>query len=181
MKDMDIIATSAFEFETRRMRLRLLNSNDEALFCSLYTDPSVMRFIGPLLSARQAASRFQWIVAGMRQLPASWLYLVMSEKESGQSLGICGVPQFSASATRFEVGLVLTSGARSRGYAREGLAALMERLFSLSSVDEIQAKFFAENQAARQLVVALGFRDCTDASMEPEHLRERTWSIHRAS
>lgn len=178
---MDNIATSAFEFETRRMRLRLLNADDEFLFCSLYTDPSVMRFIGPLLSARQAARRFQWIIEGMQQLPVSWLYLVMSEKESGQSLGICGVPQFSTGATKFEVGLVLTSGARSRGYAREGLAALMERLFSLPSVDEIRAKFYAENQAARRLVVALGFRDCTDASIGPEHLRERIWSIHRAS
>ncbi|OOG38138.1 GNAT family N-acetyltransferase [Rhodanobacter sp. C05] len=176
----DIIA-AAFEFETERLQLRLLAARDEALFCGLYTDPETMRFIGQPLTAGQAARYFQRAMAGMHQQPCKWLYLAILEKESGQPLGVCGVPQFDKDATRLEVGLVLATEARSRGYAREGLAALVKRVFEVSSVVEIWAQFSTEHVAAERLVIDIGFSSCTYAPIEPGFLSKRIWSIPRSS
>jgi RimJ/RimL family protein N-acetyltransferase len=44
--------------ETSRLRLRLMEARDEAMFCHLYTDPEVMRRILPPLSAEAAAQSF---------------------------------------------------------------------------------------------------------------------------
>ena len=44
--------------ETPRLRLRLMERRDEAMFCHLYTDPDVMRRILPPLTAEAAAQSF---------------------------------------------------------------------------------------------------------------------------
>ncbi|MHB1271628.1 MAG: GNAT family N-acetyltransferase [Rhodanobacter sp.] len=178
---MDGIALPAFEFETARLFLRPLQVGDEALFHGLYTDPETMRFIGKPLSAEQASSRFLKIVARQRKPSLRGRFLAMFDKLTRQPLGICGTSHYDVAALRVEVGLVLRREARAQGFAREAIAALMERIFAASPVNEIEVKFSAENWAAEQAGIGLGFTPCVDAAKEPGLLSECRWSVYRSS
>jgi Acetyltransferases, including N-acetylases of ribosomal proteins len=178
---MTVIVPASFELETERLRLRLLDVDDEALFCALYTDTETMRFIGLPLSLSQATGYFRKIIAGMRQQPVKWLYLVIVERGSQRPLGICGMPQFSLDSSRMELGIVLNMEARSRGVAREGLAALMKMTFALLPVKELWAQFSGAHPAGERVALSLGFRSCADAVVAAGDFPKREWSIHRPS
>jgi len=175
------IELSAFDLETARLRLRPLQEGDEALFYGLYTDPDTMRFIGPPLSAEQAATRFSKIVAWQRKPSLKRRFLVILDKATLQAVGICGTSQYDADALRLEVGMVLKPEARARGVAREALAALMKRIFVVSPVSEIWARFSTENLTAKQLVVSLGFTLCADEVQGERGLSKQVCSVHRSS
>jgi RimJ/RimL family protein N-acetyltransferase len=178
---MSEIKLSALDLETKRFRLRLLEEGDAALFHGLYTDPDTMRFICPPLSAEQAATRFPKIVARQRRPSFEGRFLVILDKATLQAVGICGTSQYDADALRLEVGMVLKPEARAQGVAREALTALMKRIFVVSPVNEIWAQFSAENLAARQLVVSIGFTPCADEGQREGVLSKHVYSAHRSS
>lgn len=178
---MDSLCLKSFTWETERLCLRSLAEGDEALFHELYTDPETMRFIGTPLSVEQATLKFGKTLGAMRRRPFKCLFLTILEKTSQLPLGICGMPQFDSDAIRQEVGLVLVRQARSKGIAREGLAALVNRIFAMSSVEEVWAQFSAENLAAQQLVVAVGFHACNEVLLGQELSSKRHWSMRRSS
>lgn len=178
---MTIRLSETFSWETGRLLLRPLDVGDEALFRALYTDVETMRFIAAPLSDGEAARMFHRILAAMATQPPTCKYLVMLDRASRQAIGLCGLPRFDFSAARQEVGLVLTTSARSRGFAREGLTALVDRIFRALPADEVWARFSEENVAAHRLVVAAGFNACEGRSQEQEFPSWRHWSIHRSS
>ena len=181
MKRLDGPALAAFEIDTERLRLRPLQQGDEALFHALYTDPDSMRFIAPPLPAAQAVRYFHRTVAGMQATPIRWLSLAMLRKQSQQPLGICGVSDFAAAARRLEVGILLTAEARSQGIAREGLTALMRRLFELLPVDELWARFPANHLAMERLVASAGFAPSTEVEVGEGPVPRRIWSVQRST
>ena len=190
MKQVDSPALAAFEIDTERLHLRPLQPGDEALFHALYTDPDTMRFIAPPLSAAQAARYFRRTVAGMQATPIRWLSLTMLRKLSQQPVGICGVSNFDAAARRLEVGILLTAEARSQGVAREGLAALMNRLFEVLPVDELWVQFSVECATVKRLNSSLGFEPCAVAAGEGGlasggkciwSVQRSTWFIQRSN
>lgn len=172
---------SAFAFETERLRLRPLEAGDEALFSGLYTDPETMRFIAQPLSAQQAAKSFRGIIDSPAGRPARSVFLAILEKVTLQPLGICGVPQFDAGAIRLEVGILLRAEARSQGFAKEALTALVKRIFAVLPVDEIAVQFSAECPAVERLNISVGFVSCADVAEEEGLLPKRHWSVHRSS
>jgi [ribosomal protein S5]-alanine N-acetyltransferase len=175
------IELSAFDFETDRLRLRPLQEGDEALFHGLYTNLDTMRFICPPLSSEQAAARFPKIVARQRKPSLKGRFLLILDKATRQAVGICGTSQYDAGALRLEVGIVLTPEARAQGVAREALTALTKRIFVASPVNEIWARFSAENLTAMQLVVSVGFSPCADALRENGVAKTYHYSLHRSS
>ena len=50
-------------FETPRVRVRLLCEDDLDLYLALYTDPDVMRYIGPVLGKEEAEVQFRKALA----------------------------------------------------------------------------------------------------------------------
>ncbi|HSR65221.1 MAG TPA: GNAT family N-acetyltransferase, partial [Xanthomonadaceae bacterium] len=74
--------------ETPRLRLRLLDGRDQALFCHLYTDPAVMRRILPPLSADAAAAGFGRACRHNGREAPGHRYWVIEDKASGCGVGI---------------------------------------------------------------------------------------------
>jgi RimJ/RimL family protein N-acetyltransferase len=177
---MSVITPETFSCETARLSLRPLAAGDEALFLGLYTDQETMRHIGRPLSPGQAARVFRAIMAEMQRNPPSCIYLAMFDRVSHQPLGICGLPRFDAAAIRLEVGLVLIEPARSRGLAREGLAALVDRVFTVAAADEVGAQFSRDNPAARRLVAAVGFKVSDELLAGWPPSPECRWSVLRS-
>lgn len=162
---------------TERMRLRSLVAQDEALFCSLYCDRDTMRFVGPPLSPQAATRWFRDLLApgGGRQP----LLLAMEERTGGR-LGLCGVTCWVPDARHLEVGILLLAEARARGFAREGMTALLRWLFETTAVDEIRVEFSAECAAVRRLNERIGFAPCAIGGGRAGSGR-LTWSVGRAS
>lgn len=178
---MSTVVAAEFEQETCRLRLRLLNAGDNALFRGLYADTDIMRFIGPAMTPAKASRTFDNILARMRRQPPACVYLAILDRASGYPFGICGLPEFSPDAIRQEVGLVLTRQAWSRGIAREGLAALVDRVFATSSADEVWSRFSTKNLAAQRLVLAVGFNACNELWSGEGLSSESCWSVRRSS
>jgi RimJ/RimL family protein N-acetyltransferase len=181
LKQVESPCLEAFEIDTERLHLRPLQPCDEALFHALYTNPDTMRFIAPPLSTGQAARYFRSTVVGMQATPIRWLSLAMLRKPSQQPVGICGVANFDAAARRLEVGILLTAEARSQGVAREGLTALMDRLFDVLPVDELWARFSADHPAAERLVASAGFAPCIEVEVGKGPVPRRIWSVQRST
>lgn len=169
------------EFETARLRMRPLQAADEALFRELYTDTETMRYIGEPLSSERAARSFRKTLASSGQDPPERVFLAILDKATRCPLGICAIAQFDATMTRAEVGIMLKSDARSRGYAREGLGGLVKRTFSVFPVSEIWVECSARNLVVEHLFSSSGFTLCGEITIDTEDLSQRIWSAHRSS
>jgi RimJ/RimL family protein N-acetyltransferase len=178
---MQAYAPAAFAFETERLLLRPLQVGDEALFCGLYTDAEAMRYIGDPLTQERAERNFRKAVASWNDDPLKRVFLTVLEKANQQPLGICAIVQFEANTSRAEVGIMLKSDAYGRGYAREGLGALVRQAFSRFPVTEIWVECSAKNPVVERMVTSIGFvlRNGTSGGDGP--LAQRVWSARRAS
>lgn len=178
---MNAFDPSLLALETERLRLRPLNTDDEALYHDLYTDPETMRFIAPPFSTEKAASSFRKVVALQHEPTLASRFMVIEEKAEQKGLGICGTSTFDADTRRVEVGIVLKSEGRSRGIGSEALPALMNRIFAVSLVQEIYLRFSAQHSVMLRLNTRVGFMPCADGAQEEGVLSKRVWSVHRSS
>jgi RimJ/RimL family protein N-acetyltransferase len=159
--------------------MRLLKMDDEALFCGLYTNADTMRFIGEPLTPERAARSFRKVLALMYKQPAEWLSLAIIEKATQQPVGICGVANFDAASRQLEVGMMFQGEARTRGFAKEGLAALVRKLFSALSVGEIWVEYSSEHSAAGGLVRSIGFSPRAKTATGDENRKKCVWHARR--
>lgn len=167
-------------FETSRLRVRPLAWEDAALYCDLYTDAQTMRFIGPPLSRKRAAR----VLEKYLQSPATAarpLLCAVIEKQSGQGLGICSIQQLDERNRRAEVGIMLKPAVHARGFAKEGLAALLGEAFAILPVDEIWARVAADHAVVERLVVSVGFARRTGSGTGGEPVATHLWSVSRDS
>ena len=167
--------------ETERMWLRPLAEEDQDWYCRLYTDPETMRIIGPPLSGRRAAAWFEGLVANPPGRSGRPVCLAMLEKDSNRSLGGCGVTKWCPGASELEAGILLLREARSSGFAREGMTALLRWLFETTTVEEVCVDFSSRCPAVRRLNEAVGFAPRPaegGAGVRPGRL---LWSARRAS
>lgn len=167
-------------FETARLRMRPLDAGDEALYCGLYTDAETMRYIAAPLSATHARSSFCRVIRTPRPSSGPLLF-AMQEKATTRWVGICAMVQLVLDAARAEVGVMLQSDARGKGYAREGLAGTVRSVFATLPVDTIWVECAALNPVVERMVSSIGFvlEDAVNSGEGP--LLQRTWSVRRLS
>jgi len=170
------IPLADFGFETARLRIRPMQASDHALYCDVYTDAETMRFVGPALSPVRARSLFRKAIAMMHDDPVEWVFLVIEDKASARSLGLCGLPNFDAEASRPEIGMMLCGNARGQGYSVEALGGLVRQVFLLLPAREIRVVFSPDHVAAIRMLRQLGFTPVADSGEEPARC---TWNIRR--
>lgn len=161
--------------------MRPLSDTDEALFCELYCDPQTMRFIGPPLSGDRAALSFRKALELTRRPAAGRLFWTLIEKVPQQTIGICSIQQLDARRRRAEAGIMIKPAARSQGFAREGLAALVSHAFAMLPLDEVWLETAAAHFVVERLVLGVGFSPSLAAAGGGEHSGQRTWSAFRRS
>lgn len=167
-------------FETARLRMRPLDARDEGLHCALYCDAETMRFICPPLSREQALKDFRAFIKQPRPARGPHLFAI-EPKGSGAAFGICAAVHIDAAQTRAEVGVMLQSGARGQGYAREALAGMVRSTFLQRTVRTVWVQCSALNPLVERMVSSIGFvLDDQDAAGEGP-LSQRTWSVQRQS
>lgn len=167
-----------FPVDTDRLWMRALASDDESLYCHLYTDAETMRFIGEPLSPERAASSFRSALAGMNRSPIERLFLTVLEKASRRNVGICSLQKFDVPRRSVQAGVMFIAGARARGYAKEAFIGLIQQVFAHLPVDELWVQFAADHVVVERGVTSVGFVRSREAGMDPQR---RVWTVRRES
>jgi len=149
-------------FETPRLRLRPLESGDEALYRQLYTDPEVMRHIGVPMTVEAAGRSFRIACRVATRDGASAERWVVSERGSPAAIGLLGMIPDETSADEAEIGLMLLPERQRRGVAVAVIGAVADRLFRPLGEDAfdfqaLQTRHAPANVAMMRLMLRLGF------------------------
>lgn len=137
--------------QTARLLLRPLDERDEALYCSLYMDPLLMRHIADPLSPESAHDRFR---ISLRQQSARRQQRIIVECESGAEIGLVALFPDGSNA---EMGVMLLGPAHGRGLATEAMAAVRDHAFDQEGVNLLWIRQRPSNHAVTTMMQKLGF------------------------
>lgn len=162
-------------FDTPRLHVRPLAECDEALYCSLYTDPKVMRYIATPVSLEAAQRSFRAACRLQSPWPQRW---IVSERGTCDDIGMLA---FFADGDAAEIGVMLLADRQGRGYASEAIAALVDRVFNTPVLDRpallrLWARHTPDNKSMSSLMEGLGFQREAMGSTADVEVR---WQITR--
>src|SRR3546814_12602782 len=112
-------ARSTRSAEVAGLRLRPLAPSDEDLYCRLYTDPGVMRHVGPPLARGAASCAFGSLLRQQAIDPPRSRHWVLVSREAGGALGLMAWLPEPGDPGSAEVGVLLAVGAQGRGGSAE--------------------------------------------------------------
>lgn len=151
------------DLHTARLRLRPLSPADEALYCSLYGDPQVMRHVAAPL-AREAVERA--FTAVRRHVaadpPLAWYWILAARSGDGDLGLLACVPDREDRAVA-EVGVLLLPAAACRGFAAEAIAAVAGAFFATGG-RRLWTRHARGNGPAAGLMHKLGFAPADGAA-----------------
>jgi RimJ/RimL family protein N-acetyltransferase len=142
---------------TARFALRPLAAADEALYRSLYCDPVTMRHVGPPLSIDEATRSFRAAVNQNAAPAAAARFMVVVDRQTGRSQGICGVCFGVPRCDAAEIGIMLAPEARGQDRSHESFGGFVAYVFESSSVDEVWVRYAAAHTAVDRMMLRLGF------------------------
>lgn len=160
--------------------MRVLCDADEALFSGLYTDPETMRFIGPPLGPACARRCFLALTEREGQSRGRHFFSML-DKATRRRIGICGLQPPDPYMAHAEAGVLVVPDARAKGYAREGLSALVETVFESSSLVRVWVQCSALNPLVERMVSSIGFTLDDANAVGVGVLLQRVWSVYRSS
>lgn len=169
------------EFATSRLVFRPMAEADAAVFCDLYTDAVTMRFIGEPLSHERATRGFRRALTLMRRPTADQAFFTLSARDSGEHVGIGSLQHLDIPGRSAEVGMMICSPYRDRGFAREGLSALIEFAFAQLPVNEVWARVHADHTVVEKLVIGVGLKRGSKTHAHDSDAVMRVWSAQRES
>ncbi|MEX0781033.1 MAG: GNAT family N-acetyltransferase [Dehalococcoidia bacterium] len=157
--------------ETERMVLRRLTGADAELLCELDSDPEVMRWLSggaptPLELIRdEILPRFMSYYDQAGGLG----YWAANEKESREFLGWFALhPVDDRPGDEAEVGYRLRRAAWGKGYATEGVRALLRKGFEEHGLLRVFGTTYEENVASRRVMEKAGMRLVRTFRLSPE-------------
>jgi [ribosomal protein S5]-alanine N-acetyltransferase len=146
-------------FETSRLFMRPLQLEDEAFYCSCYTDPRLMQHIGEPLSHEKASRSFKAAMKNATELPIRRYTWVMQEKISGVSVGLLAliVDQTKTKLLNAELGNIMLTKFQNQGFTIEALSHLVNIAFKTTQLDVLFANYKTNNSAVNRVMKKLGF------------------------
>jgi RimJ/RimL family protein N-acetyltransferase len=143
--------------ETERLALRPWRDADLQPFHALCSDPAVMRYLGPLLSAGEVAAA----IARHQGLQADngYCFWAVERREDGLFLGFCGLkpgPEGTPIAGQVEIGWRLRADSWGKGYAREAAQASLDWAWAHLETPDVAAMTNIENTRSWGLMERLG-------------------------
>lgn len=159
--------------KTERLILRPLQECDEALFALIYADPQVMRHVGEPLGAEASAPSFRTLLAQSRGPKWRRRFHVLTLRDGGTEIGLVGLVRSQDSIDSAEIGAMILTGWQARGFACEGLSALIGLAFDRLGLDCLHADHAQENTRPIRFMKQLGFKS---APGPPARL---FWTLHR--
>jgi len=164
------------EFDAGTLLLRSVAENDADLYCDLYTDAEIMRFIGAPLSRARALNSFRKALQLTRRRPIQWLFLAVVEKTTQRAIGLCSIELLGK---RAEIGIILCAGSRAYGNAKQALRGIIALAFAILPLDAVCVRISADHRVAERVAMGIGFSRDADATGRDTNDGGRIWSIDR--
>jgi RimJ/RimL family protein N-acetyltransferase len=154
----DLFPSEPPVLELTRLRVRPVRDSDAGAILSLYSEPSVLRYLArPQLKDLGEAREFlERIHTGYAE--GSSLQLAIERKDDGAFLGLCLLFRFHKTSARAEIGYALASAHWSKGYAAEAIGALVAHAFGKLGLNRLEADIDPRNAASARVLERLGFR-----------------------
>ncbi len=167
-------------FDTSRLRLRPISEGDEALYCRLYTDAELMRFIAAPLSIEAAQRSFRTACKQQFPQPQRW---IISERATHSDIGLLGLIRGEPAP---EIGVMLLARGHGRGYGGESMAGMVDRVFASRTEQIICARqSVVDNPTVIRMMLALGFKSLPTTQAKPLggewELTRDQWLARRAA
>jgi len=155
-------------FTTKRLLIRPLSAQDKSLYCQLYTNKEIMRYISKPLTTSDAEIGFERTLKLMLMKKAYFLTWAIIDKDTNKAIGlltlITSKPKNTTSQSALslvqppEIGIVLRQQAQGKSLSKEALGALIEYGFKQLNLSYINIRFYDKNLAIKHLVKRLGFQ-----------------------
>ena len=165
--------------ESERLSIRSLCSADEELYCGLYMDAEVMRFVGEPLPRARAAGGLRKTLELMSRTPFQRRVVVLIDRASQQPIGISSIHIVDAKRGCAEVGMLLKPTSHARGLARECSVALLTQAFTRPQVNELIAHSAVGNDVIERLLTDLGFIRGAAVPASKDRPPRTRWSVGR--
>jgi RimJ/RimL family protein N-acetyltransferase len=144
-------------FHSERLTMRSLAPEDEAFYCSLYTDAQVMQHVHAPQSLADAREGFRKVLDDMRQPEFKRRVLVLIDRKTQEPIGITSIRLLRSRPGHAEVGTLLKPGAHEQGLALECSQTLNSKAFARQQIDTLVAYAADGNAKAEKLLTELGF------------------------
>ncbi|MBG9786817.1 GNAT family N-acetyltransferase [Brevibacillus laterosporus] len=142
---------------TERLLLREMTLEDAEVLYSYWSDDEVTKHmnVSSFTSVDQAKEMIQLLLDLGKEDKACRYSIVL--KETNEVIGTCGFNYIDREDNRAEIGFDLGRPFWKKGYAREGLEALVRYGFDVHELNRIEAKVEPENVNSKMVLNKLSF------------------------
>jgi len=165
-------------FTTKRLVITPFTEDDKALFCDLYTNDNIMRYLEPTLTTATAEKYFKTVIKNMNKASPVIIAWAITLKSSGEKIGIQTLswtkwPQAETdplfqTGEQPQVGIMLKETAQGKGYAKEAMSALI--VYTQQHIPSVilDVFYFQKNVSSKLLFLNLGCK--LDNNNQPRDL-----------
>ena len=147
-------SSQAIHIITQRLSMRQITQDDWPLFYELHTDPAVIDLCFDAPDKASLLEKFKARLAPWSSHHQQWLSLVITERKTGEVLGITG---FCLKEGVAEVGYLLRASAQGKGIGTESLQAVIDWAKSDLGVKQFKAVVTEGNIASERVLEKCGF------------------------
>jgi len=161
-----VIKNKLADFSTKHLVITPFTADDKVLFCDLYTNDNIMRYLEPTLTTDTAEKYFKTVIKNMNKDSPVIITWAITLKSSGEKIGIQALswskwPQAESdpifqTGEQPQVGIMLKETAQNKGYAKEAMSALIS--YTQQHIPSITLNVFYQNKndSSKQLFLNLG-------------------------
>lgn len=158
--------------ETERLFIRKFRSSDLMNLMDMFTDPEVMKYIGPRRPMRQAEIQ-EWLMNILQRQDSELTRYAVALKESDILIGVAGL---KAEDGIMDFGYYFRRRYWGKGYAGEACSAILDYIETHLQIRDYQIFIADENASSIGMIERLGLKPVRGImkSGEQGHLYQRS-------
>lgn len=149
--------TDTIELETRRFRLRKIESGDIETLHSYWSDDIVTEYMATSFKTLEESQEMVDILNSLPETNEGMRWAIV-DKQSGVVLGSCGYHNVQADHKRAEIGYELGRKYWGQGIMQEVLRVVLEHCFDSLGFNRIEAFVTVGNHRSVHTLEKLGFK-----------------------
>lgn len=142
------------EITTTRLMMTPISQKDWPLFLQLHQEPQVISLCFDEMDVELVKEKFESRLLPWTPNGDTWLCLVITDKLSGEAIGITGFTLVDGVA---EVGYLLLPEFHGKQYGTESLAALVEWATTTHQITQYNAVVTEGNIGSERVLIKCGF------------------------
>ena len=154
-----------------------VTKEDADLFIDIYTDPQIMKNVGPAFNYEATKKMFNQCLNQLtKEEPSSRLY-VIKNKEDHQKYGIIGLLWNQPEKDSVELGVMITKSHINKAYAYKATDLIMRYGFTAFKLKSIVILCNEKNTVANRGTLAIGFKNSGYFTDKKSNQRKIKWKI----